>query len=108
LLRHRRHSCDEPVTSAGDGFYETRLLRIVLEHSPDIADGSLQYRVAHETVTPNLIQQGVLRQQSAWMTRESAKQSEGSRRKRQCAATAQEERIRFVELELTEAHAQGT
>ena len=81
---------DEPITPAWDGFYEARLLRIVVENHPDIADGAFQHRVADEAVAPDLIEQGVLRQQCAGMTGESTQQSEGRRRKRERAAAAKQ------------------
>ena len=36
---HSRRSSDEPIAAAWDGFYEARVLRIVAENRPDIADG---------------------------------------------------------------------
>ena len=104
LCRNGRQSGDESITSARDGFYEARTLRVVLENGPDIADGALQHRVAHEAVTPDFVEQDVLSKQCVGVTGESAQQTE--RRGRQCDRTpgAKQECIRFVEFELTEAH----
>ena len=51
-----RQDGDESITPAWDGFYEPRVLRIVLENHSDIADGAFQYRVTDEAVAPDLIE----------------------------------------------------
>ena len=106
-----RRSCsayrdgNEPITASRHRFDEAWAPRIVAEHRTDVADRALQYRVADEPVAPDLVEQGVLRQQGAGMPDESAQQAERRRRERDRASTAKQQRIRLVELELAEAYA---
>ena len=60
LQRHRTRN--EPITAPRHRFYETRASRIVAKNRSDVADGALQHRVADEAVTPDLVEQGMLRQ----------------------------------------------
>jgi hypothetical protein len=77
---------------------------MVSEHSPNLADGGLQYRVADELVAPNFVKQRVLGEQGAGSSCERAEQREWPWRDSDGPSVAQQEGIRLVQFKCVEAH----
>ena len=107
VRRHRRsgRGRDEAVTTARHGLYEARLAGVVTERGAQVADGGLQHRFGDEPVTPDRVEQRVLRQQSVRLARQRAQQAEGGGRERDGLSAAQQPGIRLIQLEVVEPEA---
>src|SRR4029453_9434611 len=80
-----------------------RLFRVVAERRTHFPDGRLVHRVGDEAMTPDKVQQRVLRHQATGAARQCAKHFERLRRERYGFSVARQPCLSLIKLESVEA-----
>src|SRR4029453_8008135 len=101
--RRANRGSDEAIAAPRYRLDAARLFRVVAERRTHFADGRLEHRVGDEAMTPDKIEQRVLRHQDAGAARQCAKHFERLRRESYGFSVARQPCLSLIQLETVEA-----
>ena len=104
LRRRANRGGDEAIAPTRYRLDVARLFRVVVERRTHFADGRLEHRLGDEAMTPDEVEQRVLRHQAAGGACQCAKHCERLRREIDGLSIAQQEGIGLVEFEWAKTH----